>query len=348
MSEIRFGVIGCGEIAVQTIAGISAAENASIGMLMDTRAETLRDLAEFYGAPTTTDVEAVYANPDLDAVYIATPHDLHVPIGIRAAEAGKHVYCEKPISTNLPDADRLIAACEANGVTLGIAFAAQVDAAMAAARDILRAGILGRILAVRLTALGDKPDHYWTGGYTQRVKTDWRTLKARSGGGILIMNLIHDLNTVRWVTGLEVSRVYAEYDTLATEVEVEDTLSATVRYEGGAIGTFVGGSAMRGGGHADLRGPRIYCEKGQIILAPEPLIYQTEPAEGGTPGAWQPLHYAGPKGDRQHMVEGFAAAVLNGTEPPVTGLDGRKALEIAVACYRSGELHQPVSLPLEA
>jgi len=348
MSQLRFGVIGCGEIAVQTIAGISAADNADIGMLMDARAETLRDLAEFYGAPTTTDVEEVYANPDLDAVYIATPHDLHVPIGIRAAEAGKHVYCEKPISTNLPDADRLIAACKANGVTLGIAFTAQVDAAMAAARDMLRSGILGRIMAVRLTAMGDKPAHYWTGGYTKRVTTDWRMSKARSGGGILIMNLIHDLNTVRWVTGLDVSRIYAEYDTLATDVEVEDTLSATVRYEGGAIGTFIGGSAMRGGGHEDVRGARIYCEKGQIILAQEPLIYQVEPAEGSAPGEWRPLRYSGPLGDREQMVKGYAAAVLNGTEPPVTGLDGRKALEIAVACYRSGETQQPVSLPLEA
>ncbi|MBC7292707.1 MAG: Gfo/Idh/MocA family oxidoreductase, partial [Thermoleophilia bacterium] len=69
--NVRFGVIGCGEIAVQTCQGIAAAPNAEIAMLMDTRPEVLRDLAEFYGVPTTTDVEAVLSNPEVDAVYIA-------------------------------------------------------------------------------------------------------------------------------------------------------------------------------------------------------------------------------------------------------------------------------------
>jgi len=118
-SQLRFGVIGCGEISAQTCQGISAAPNTAIAMLMDTRPEVLSDLAEFYGAPTTTNVDDVLANPNVDAVYIATPHHLHVPLGIKAAKAGKHVLVEKPIATTLADADALIAACKGRGSSWG-------------------------------------------------------------------------------------------------------------------------------------------------------------------------------------------------------------------------------------
>ncbi|MHB1294886.1 MAG: Gfo/Idh/MocA family protein [Anaerolineae bacterium] len=348
---LRFGVIGCGEIAEQTCAGIDAAQNASIAMLMDSRPEVLSDLSELYTAPTTTNVADVFANPHVDAVYVATPHALHAALGIRAAEAGKHVLMEKPITTTLADADALIQACRANGVKLGVAFYGQVDAGLAAARDLVRAGMLGDIISVRIDALGDKPAHYWTSGYSQRVKTDWRQRKDQAGGGVLIMNAIHDLNTMRWVTGLEVTRVYAEMDTFATDVEVEDTAAAVLRLSNGAIGVIHAGSAMRGGAHQDMGGPRIYGAKGQLILGGsatrvKPIVCLTEPTEGGRPGVWQELRFSGPQGDREQIVARFADAVLRGAEPPTTGEDGRKALEIVLAAYRSAETGQPVTLPL--
>jgi UDP-N-acetyl-2-amino-2-deoxyglucuronate dehydrogenase len=345
-SALRFGVIGCGEIAAQTCEGISAASNTSIAMLMDERPEVLADLAEFYGVPTTLSIGDVLSNPEVDAVYVATPHNTHMPIGVAAARAGKHVLMEKPIATTLADADAIIAACQQNGVKLGVAFYAQVDAAISTARDLVRAGMLGDIISLRLSTLANKPEYYWSGGYTRRVRTSWRTSKAQAGGGVLMMNLIHDLNTVRWVTGLEAARVYAEYGTLTTPVEVEDTIGVLVRYNNDAIGVLQGGSAFRGGAHEDIRGPRIYGTRGQLILAEKPLIYLQEPPEGGVPNTWQPVRYSGPLADRQQIVSRFAAAVLSGQEPPVSGLDGRKVLEIVLAAYRSGELRQPVDLPL--
>ena len=343
-SELRFGVIGCGETAMQTCEGISAASNATIGMLMDVRQNLLDDVAEMFGAPTTTDLDEMLSSPDVDAVYIATPHYLHVPIGIEAARAGKHVLVEKPIATNLADADALISACQESGVKLGVAFHAQVDAAMTQARQLVQAGVLGEIIGTRISALGRKPDTYWHGGYTQRVRSDWRVSKEQSGGGILIMNVVHDLNTVRWVTGLEPFRIYAEYETSTTPVEVEDNIAVTIRYRNGAIGVIQAGSAMVGGEHEDARGPRIYGTKGQLILSAEPLIYLEEPLEGGEAKAWQKMRYSGPKGDRQQMVARYAQAVLEDSAPPVSGEDGRKALEIIAAAYLSGELARPVEL----
>ena len=346
--RLRFGVIGCGEIAAETCQGMAASPHTAIAMLMDLRPEVSRDLADFFGVPSTTDVDQVLASPEVDAVYIATPHDTHVSLGIRAAQAGKHVLIEKPIATDLAGADALIAACRAGGVSLGVAFYAQVDASLAAARQIVRAGVLGEIIAVRLSCLADKPETYWHGGYTQRVQTDWRTSKVRAGGGVLMMNVIHDLNTVRWVTGLEVHRVYAEYGTLATPVDVEDTIAVVLRYDNHGIGMIQAGSALRGGEHQDARGPRIYGTRGQMILDSRPSIYLQEPWEGMSLGDWGRVPFSGPTADREQIVSRFATAVLAGEPPPCTGEDGRAALEIVLAAYRSGELGRPTELPLQS
>lgn len=344
--ELRFGIIGCGEVAVDTCMAIGATGGASIAMLMDTRPEVLRDLAEVYSAPTTTEVEDVLQNPAVDAVYIATPHDTHVPIGIRAARAGKHILMEKPIATTLEDADALIAACRENGVALGVAFYAQTDSNVNHARHLVRAGLLGEIISVRFSLLADKPTTYWQAGYSQRVQTDWRTHKAQAGGGVLMMNTIHDLNTLHWVTGLEPRKVYAEVDTLATEVEVEDTVGAVIRYANGAIGTIHAGSALRGGYHQDARGTRVYGTQGQLILGPMVFAYLAQPPEGGWPNTWQEIQVPGARGGREAMVEGFVGAVREGREPPVTGAAARQALEVVLAAYRSAEEGRPVTLPL--
>jgi len=350
---VRFGVIGCGEIATATLQALAVADNAEVAMLMDVSPRVLDDLAELYHVPTTTAVEDLYANSDVDAVYVATPHDTHAEIGIRAAEAGKHVLMEKPITTTLADADALIEACWANDVRLGVGFYAQVDGSLAAARDMLRSGLLGDIMAVRFVVDADKPASYWTGGYSGRIKTDWRSQRARAAGGILIMNLSHDINTVRWVTGLEVKRVYAEADTFATPVEVEDTIAVTMRYANGAIGSIHACSAARGGYYGEATGPRIFCTKGQLVLprsgVAEPArIWLADAVEGGRSGQWQELPFAGEAASRRQIVEGFARAVLEGAEPPCTGQDGRAALEIVLAAYKSAETHAPVELPLGA
>jgi len=350
---VRFGVIGCGEIATATLQGIAAARNAEVAMLMDVSPRVLEDLAELYHVPTTTNVEDVFANPDVDAVYVATPHDTHASIGIRAAQAGKHVLMEKPITTTLADADALIEACWANDVRLGVGFFAQVDGPSIATRDLLRSGLLGEIMAVRFVVDSDKPASYWTGGYTGRIKTDWRGQKARAAGGILIMNLSHDINTVRFVTGLEAKRIYAEADTFATPVEVEDTIVVTLRYNNGAIGSIHASSAARGGHYGEATGPRIFCTKGQIVLprsgANEPVrVWMKDAPEGSEPSKWQDLPFAGATASRREIVERFAQAVLEGVDPPCNGQAGRAALEIVLAAYKSAETHEPVTLPMEA
>ena len=345
--KLRIGMIGCGEIAVQTAKGIAAAPNAAHVLVSDVSARVAGDLGATYGVPHTTDAEELLANPAVDAVYIAVPHHLHAPLTLQAVAAGKHALVEKPIATTLADADAMIAAARQAGVTLSVAYHAQVDATCQGIRALIAGGAIGKVVGTRIVARSDKPESYWHGGFTGRIETTWRTSRAQSGGGVLIMNTVHDLNTLRFMTGLEAVRVYAEYDTYTTPVEVEDYVAVTYRYDNGAIGTLEAGSAIRGR-DPDGAKNRIYGEAGQIILGKTPRIYVTEAVAGLRAGDWQdvPAPAGALDGSRRAMVEGFARAVLAGEPPPVRGEDGRAALEIVVAAYQSGQEQRPVALPL--
>ena len=344
--RLRIGMIGCGEIGVATARGIEGAGRAAHVMVMDRDERLAADMGAKYGIPWTADTAEILANPKVDAVYIAVPHHLHAPLTIEALEAGKHVLVEKPIATTLAGADAMIAAARARSRLLSVAFLAQVDDRIIAVRRLIERGAIGRVVATRIVARLDKPESYWSGGYSGRASGDWRVSRSTAGGGILIMNTSHDLNTVRFVTGLEVDRVFSEFDTYVTPVEVEDFIGLTYRYRGGAIGTLEAGSAVRGRDPA-REVDRIYGEHGQILLGGAPEVYVVEGFEDLGPGRWQPV--GGDRSERADervaLIDGFASAALDGHAPPVTGEDARAVLEIVVAAYHSGRTHQPVHLP---
>ena len=114
--KLRFGLIGLGEIAYSSTGRVfQQTTNAEMIVGMDPLAEIAASYAAEYGIPCSTNLEDVLHHPDVDAVVISTPHHLHVPLGIQAAQAGKHVIVEKPMATTLEDADALIAACKDAG-----------------------------------------------------------------------------------------------------------------------------------------------------------------------------------------------------------------------------------------
>jgi len=355
--KFSFGFIGCGEIAVSAAEAIAKSELAEIGYAMDVVEALAQDFQEKYGPPATTRVDELLAS-DVDGVYIATPHHLHAPLAIRAARAKKHIIVEKPIATTLKDADEMIAAARKNGVALSVAFLIRYREDIPYAKRLVAAGLIGEIMGTRVTYIGDKKPSYWTGGFSGRAKTDWRKSRQTAGGGVLIMNMVHNIDTMRYVTGLEAARVYAEYGTFITPVEVEDFLTATIRYHTGAIGSIFAGSAFSGRLDQGERHPdRILGKEGQILLSSPLRLFSKKGAPAGSlwegspeieSEKWQEID-TGPKVDcRQLMMEDFVRAVKAGKEPPITGEDGRAALEIILAAYTSGEKHQPVSLPLKS
>lgn len=352
--KVGFGLIGLGEIAYKSTGKLfQDTRHSRMVIGVDPVAEVAKSYQETYGIPCSTDLNDVLKHPEVGAVIISTPHFLHAPLGIQAAEAGKHVIVEKPMATTLEDADALIAACKKNGVLCSAKEGAvRYYPAAQKAKALIEQGALGEVMSVQIEGVSDKPTSYWTGGYTNRVHTTWRMSKAQSGGGILVMNYVYDIHQMLFMTGLDVKRVFAEMDTFRTDAEVEDFITVTLRFNNGAVGTImvsscVPGARGMGGQGLGLPGKRIYGTVGQLAFTRDGLlVYTSREIEGLKKDDWTALTFG--DGDPAFLtyIDRFALSIAEGRPAEVPGEEGRRALEVLVAAYRSGELHRPVDLPL--
>ncbi|OGG50805.1 MAG: hypothetical protein A3F84_17450 [Candidatus Handelsmanbacteria bacterium RIFCSPLOWO2_12_FULL_64_10] len=346
--KLKIGMIGCGEIAYKaTGKAIQAARNAEMVVAMDPVPDVAASFGKTFEVPHTTDVKEVLSRPEVEAVVISAPHYLHEPLTVQAAEAGKHVMCEKPIACTLGQADRMIEACRRAGVLLGINLVSRYEPSTVQGKALVAAGVIGKVIGLQFHVMAAKPESYWTGGYTGRVRTDWRTSREKSGGGVLVMNLVHDIDRFRHMTGIEAVRAFCEYDTYCTATEVEDYITVTYRYDNGAIGTATASSCARGGRG---QGNRIVGTEGQVLFPGRRAleVFSLRGGDGLKAGEWTEVPFQ-PGGDsRQVYTERFAEAVFEGRRPDIPGEEGRKTLEALVAAYRSGETHESVTLPLEA
>jgi UDP-N-acetyl-2-amino-2-deoxyglucuronate dehydrogenase len=352
--RLGFGLIGLGEIAYKATGKLfQRTERAEMVAGMDPVPDMATSYEETYHIPCSTDVSDVLDRPDVDAVVISTPHHLHVPLGIQAAEAGKHVIVEKPMATTLEDADALIRACRDAGVLCSAKEGGvRYQPSTRKARKLITQGAIGEVMAIHIVGASNKPDSYWTGGYTNRVQTTWRKSKAEAGGGILIMNYIYDIYRMRYITGHEIVRVFAEYDTYRTPVEVEDFITVSFRFSNGALGSLVASSCAPGASKQGMRGTRavgnrVFGTEGQIVFAGnELLVYTERDIPELTPGAWTELSFP-PEGMENAYVtyfDRFAEAALNGGHPEIPAEEGRRDLEVILAAYESGRTHAPVHL----
>ncbi len=346
--KVLYGIVGCGEIAVQTAKAISACEKSDIGIVQDINEDMARDLADKYGVPYCLTLDEVLKEKLIDVVYIATPHYLHAPAAIDAAGHKKHVLVEKPISTTLRDADRMIEAAKEAGVALSVAFPSRYLERTKMIKQIVDDGAIGRLVGIDFGQYTYKPESYWSGGWTGRIKTDWRTSREKSGGGVFLMNLVHTIDLLRYLTGLEVTSIAANWDTFDTEADVEDFLTATMRYDNGAIGAVRTSTLVEGKAPPEtIEGDRLLGLNGQIFIALETVyVFFRKPYRDYNSGTWHRIPTADPWGGREGMITDFSKAVLAGRQPAITALDGRRSLEVCLAAYRSGQTGSVVTLPL--
>ena len=346
-NPLRVALVGCGDIAPTHAKALQKTTRAKLVACMDLAEASAKSLGEEYGVPYTTRLDELLARTDVDMITIATPAFTHVDITARAAQAGKAVLCEKPLAATLEDADGMLEACADGGVPLSTCFPLRYLGAAKWTRELLDAGALGEIAYIRMLNLGEKKDSYWTGGFSGRTVTDWRKSKIASGGGIVITNLVHHLDLARAITGLEAARAYAEVGTFATEVEVEDIGLASLRYENDAIGLVEGSSISWGGADSPFQ-MTFVGKQGQVRFAlwgGNAEAYLTEPSGDLPAREWIKRQFE----DQAHVdfYDDLAAALQSGDSPPVTGEDGRAALEAVVAIYRSAGTGEPVLLPVE-
>jgi len=344
--ELRFGFIGAGEIAMQTAKAVADAAGARLVAVTDANADLAGDLAGRHGAEAVDSPDELTGRDDVDAVYIAVPHFLHTVMAQTAARAGKHVLLEKPTGTSAEDAERTLRAARECGVTFSVPFIYRYTAAWQKIREIVADGLLGDLQGLRIVYTAKKPSSYWQGGYSGRSKSDWRTRLLQAGGGVLIMNCVHDIDAVRWATGLDAERVFAEYGTFATPVEVEDYIAAVISYRGGAVGVIEAGSNVPGGaGPMGNGGHRFIGTEGQIVLDAGRLwLFSEHGGFGVEAGKWGEVPAPQVREPRTLLIEDYARSVLAGDQPPIPEDAGLEALKVISAAYQSRKAGRPVRI----
>lgn len=341
--RLRVGIVGGGDIGLRNANSVKAAPAAEVAAVCDLNPDIRRDMARQFEVPAIAEYDALLAREDVHAVLLSLPHHLHAPMAIQAAQAGKHVLIEKPLGVNLDDATRIVTACQAAGVRLTVNFSFRYQPAIQFARQLIEDGILGDVCGMQISFYHFKGARYWAGGFTARASGDWRASKAQAGGGLLILTVCHEIDYARYCTGLQVNRVFSEYGTFASPVEVEDSIVVTLRHDNGAIGSITASSHWRA---APLDEVRIWGTHGALRLeSSRTLSFWSE-------RRWQMLA-AGREYRLNHFpqidytaqwIDRFAQAVARDEPHEITGLDGWMNNAVIEAAYRSRDLGKPVEV----
>ncbi|MFQ3548194.1 MAG: Gfo/Idh/MocA family oxidoreductase [Armatimonadota bacterium] len=337
--KIGFGIIGCGEISNHYVPAAQQQEDGDAVWCMDINEYNARRIGEAFNCPYTTDLDVVLNDKRVDVVVVAVPHAIHKEITIKAARAGKHVMCDKPIATTREDALEMIKVCKECNVKLGTNLASRFQPFSEVAKKIIDDGIIGEVMAVKISAYANKPASYWTTGWMENNDTSWRASKKMAGGGIGIMNMTHEIDRMSYVTGLKIDHVSGEYDTFVADVEVEDTFAGVWRYNNGAIGICLASSNMLGNSHEPNR---IFGTKGQLQLWEPVKVFTTREDTQYTPNEWHEIPAERIKIDYIPLMKAWIKAIREDTDPPITGEDGFRVLDAVLGVYDSSDTNKVI------
>ena len=234
MAKIGIGIIGLGGVGSwgHLPGYLEIPDKVKIVALCDINSKVIEPLAEKYRTKTYTSYSDLIDDPEIDAVDICLPHFLHARVALEAVAAKKHVLIEKPFATNLDQADEIISGAKRNNVKLMVAENTRFVNAYRVARKLIDARMIGDICFART---------YIGGSEIQRLSDSkqWVTKLAEAGGGMLLDAGVHSFYLLRWMVGdlASISAISTKF-LRNSQSEVEDNVSGTVRFSGGAIGNF--------------------------------------------------------------------------------------------------------------
>jgi UDP-N-acetyl-2-amino-2-deoxyglucuronate dehydrogenase len=295
------------------------------------------EISAEFGVPCVGQ-EDLLADTAVDVVCICTPSGQHAAQAIAAARAGKHVLVEKPMALSLADADTMVAACDRAGVKLGVVLQRRAEPPFQRIHRATQAGDLGELTLGVVTM----PYHRSQAYYDQ---ADWRGTWALDGGGVLMNQGIHLVDLLMWYMGDPV-HVQAHADTLHRDIEVEDTLAATLRFANGALATITATSTAAPGFPHRIE---IYGTGGCIQVEGEsvgrwdladPAKATVEPPQTSataTAGAGSDPRGIAPTGHIA-IVRDFIQALRADRPPRIDGAEGRRSLAAVLAIYEAAGL----------
>lgn len=329
-APVRVGVVGVGRIGglhAQLLA--RRVPGTALAAVHDPVPAVAEPVAAALGVPAVARVEDLLGAAGVDAVAICSSTVSHAPLMIAAARAGKAIFCEKPISLDLAEVDRALAAVEAAGVPLQIGFNRRFDPAHAAVRDAVAAGTVGDPHLVRITSRDPEPPPL---SY------------VRASGGLFLDMTIHDFDMARYLTGSEVVEVFARGAVRVEPAFAEsgdvDTAVVTLTHADGCLTTI--DNSRRAAYGYDQR-VEVFGSRGMAASENPPANTAVVRDATGTTAARLPHFFLERYAvSYERAWAAFVAALRAGEAPPVGAADGRAPLVIGLAAWRSVREDRPV------
>ena len=325
--KIGWGLIGCGDIANKRVApALKLAQGSQLRACLRKNPGLLREFQLQHQIPKAyTDYSELLDDPEIDAVYIATPVFFHCSQTIMAAEKGKHVLCAKPMAMDSQECQRMIEACRSNRVKLGIAYYRRFYPVVLKIKELLEHGAIGEPILARTTLFG----HSQVG---LQAPAPWRVVPDQSGGGLLMDMASHRLDLLTMLFGSPLS-VSAVTDTRVHRIAVEDTGSLLIRFANGVHALAFASHCVR----FPLDDFEVFGTGGHFKASPlngSELRVVTDSLET----------FDLPKAGNVHLplIEDFNQALFENRDPRVTGEEGMKASRILEAAYRSARFGEVV------
>ncbi|MDD3115974.1 MAG: Gfo/Idh/MocA family oxidoreductase [Victivallaceae bacterium] len=337
---VRFGIIGTGGIAVTHAEALKRSRKAELSMVYDRDPKRAEDFSNRFGCRIASSLETLL-DSDVEAVTIATPSGTHADVAVPAAEAGKHIFCEKPLDVSAERAEKIIQACKAGNVILTAVMPLRFCDSTQWLQKAITGGYFGNpVLSSASMRWYRTPEYY--------SSVRWRGTRAIDGS-ILMNQGIHLIDLLLYLNG-DVETVSAFATKRMHDIEVEDTVVASIRFVNGSMGTFEASTACAPGNpkRFEFSGTHgsVLLEDDQIIRSkfeaetkppwPEPANNQSV-QDAGTPVLNDcELHY--------RQLEDMVSAILTGSALKVSGEEGLRTITLIEAIMKSAEKGESIKI----
>ena len=328
--RLGVAVVGLGALAMgEILPAFAQSKHVRVTALVSGQREKALVIASQYGVPEKNiyeygNFDSLKNNPDIDIVYIVLPNALHAEYTVRAAQAGKHVLCEKPMATSVADAQRMVDACRQAGQSLMIAYRCQYTPEHRALIDLVRSGELGRTQLIQAV-----------NGQNDAANGQWRQIKSLSGGGSLPDVGLYCLNATRYLTGEEPVEITARTTQPKDDPrfrEIEDLCAFTLRFPSGVEASCVSGYSFH-----ETRKLYVMSERGSAGLDPafgyHNLTLHTQRKIGMSSGAQTRVWT--PKSQFALEMDAYAEAIRANLAPLTPGEEGLQDMRIMAAIYEA-------------
>ena len=341
----HIGIVGAGNISETHVRAALELPGVTVTAIYGRDAGRVERLATQAGAKGYTDWDEFLGHEPMDMVLLGSPSGFHARQGCDAARRGLHVLSEKPLDIRTDEIDALIEEAGRNDAKVGVFFQDRTAADLIWLKQLIDAGGLGTPILATAHVKWYRPPEYFG-------NSRWRATWRLDGGGALMNQGVHTLDALLWLFG-DVERVSGRMRTALHQIEVEDTVVASLEFANGALGTIEATTAAYPGypRRLELTGSNgtVIVESDRVIavdLRSPPL--EPPPGSEGLKNASATSAVVADASGHRRILEDFLHAIETDSAPVCDGHEGRRSVELAEAIYRSATSGAPVSLRQEA